>query len=190
MARLRLTDELLDEVQNWATRRLNPEEYRVIFGLIDELRRFRKHLTQNVEDPQPLAGAGSRRRTARPGAAPAVQCEFMRTIAGHQFRCAAQARYGSFCGFHRQRKLKQRSKGCTAKNRAGIGCKGVVLKDGLCPTHWQKAFGHAYERDGAGFRCALCGETFDYWVVEGKGRDRIGSIKRVATCRVKAEKPR
>lgn len=168
MARLLVTDELLDEVQNWATHRLGAEEYHLIFGLIEELRRLRKRAAQNIET--------------------SAQCEFMRAIAGHQFRCAARAKYGRFCGFHKPRKSKQRSKGCVAKNRAGVACKGVVLRDDLCPTHWQKAFGHDYQRSGQGFRCGLCGEMFDYWTVEGKGRDRIGSIKRVAICAVKAQK--
>lgn len=165
MTRLPVTDELLDEIQNWATLRLSAEEYQAIFGLIEELRRLRKRVTRNAD-------AGE-------------QCEFMRTIAGHQFRCAARAKYGKFCGFHKPRKLKQRPKGCIAKNRAGVACKGVVLRDALCPTHWQKILGHDYARNGQGFRCSLCGETFDYWAVEGKGRDRTGSIKRVARCPMK-----
>ena len=64
---------------------------------------------------------------------------------------------------------------------------GVVLRDGLCPTHWERAFGHAYVRDGQGFRCGLCSETFDYWAVEGRGSERRGSVKRLAKCPVKIQ---
>ena len=170
MARIPITEELLDQIQAWAVQRLTAEEYRLIFGLIEEMRRLWKRIERNTE-----RGA---------------QCSFTRTIAGRQFRCAALATYGSFCGYHKPKRLKQLPKGCVAKNRAGQACKARVLSDDLCPSHWQKAFGHDYERDGQGFRCALCGATFDYWSVEGKGRDRIGSIKRIARCPLKPRQAR
>jgi hypothetical protein len=167
MAKVRVTDEFLDQLETWAIRRLTAEEFQEIALLIREMRRLRKRIEGNA---------------ARP-----AQCEFTRRIAGHHFRCAAAARYGRFCGYHKPRQSKQRSKGCIAKNRDGAPCKAIVLSDELCPTHWQKVFGHDYKREGKGFRCALCDATFDYWTVEGKGRDRTGSIKRVARCPAKVQ---
>lgn len=163
-----ITDEMLDQLQVWVVQRLTPEESSLVIAIIQEMRRLRTRLARDIQKGD--------------------QCTFTRTIAGHQFRCAALAKYGKFCGHHRPRKFKQRNKGCTARNRAGEKCKGMVLKDQLCSTHWQRTFGHDYVREGQGFRCALCAETFDYWAVEGKGRDRIASIKRVARCPTKAQK--
>jgi hypothetical protein len=167
MVRVAITDELLDQMQAWATHRLTADEYRQIFGLIAEIRRLKKRIDRSTERRE--------------------QCAFTRTIGGQQFRCTATAKYGSFCGHHKPKTLRQRPKGCIARNRTGVACKAVVLSDDLCPTHWQRVFGHDYKRDGTGFRCSLCGAPFDYWLVEGKGRDRTGSIKRVARCPMKAK---
>lgn len=168
MVRPQITEELLDQIQSWAVRRFTAEEHEVFVHLVQELRRLQKRVAAKVQKGE--------------------QCAFIRTIGGHQFRCAALAKHGSFCGYHKPKARKQRTKGCLAKNRAGVACKAFVLRDDLCPTHWQKEFGHDYQRDGKGFRCRLCGAVFDYWAVEGKGRDRIGSIKRVERCPAKGDR--
>ena len=166
-SRIRLTKKLLQQIQKWADQDLAPERRTWIVALIAEFRKLKGWPSAGFEKPKEQIVS---------------QCKFVRNLAGHVVPCTAPAKYGDFCGLHRTKRLKQRPKGCVARNRAGEPCKAVVFSEGLCPTHWQKTFGHDYVRDGAGFRCESCGSSFDYWTVEGLGRDRKGSIKRVAKC--------
>ena len=115
------------------------------------------------------------------------QCKAIRTVAGHVFQCRAEARFGEFCGYHKPRELKQRSKGCTVLNRDGIECKARVLADGLCPAHWQKAFGHEYVAEGSLFRCRLCNESLESWAVGQRGGRRARGIKRRIKCPAKMQ---
>jgi len=181
--RSKVTDTFLDEAQAWAAQSLTPEGYRLFTILIDEIHRLRRHvdgfqLKRSSQDVDPGHSPAPQR---------VQQCAFMRRIAGHQIQCTAQAKYGDFCGKHKPKKLRQQSKGCAAKNRAGVSCKALVLRDDFCPTHWRARFGHDYRRDGKGFRCSLCGATFDFWTVEGRGSDRVGSIRSLAKCPAKAQ---
>jgi hypothetical protein len=115
------------------------------------------------------------------------KCKALRMLSGQSIPCTSAARYGDFCGRHKPKLLKGKSKGCMATSRSGRVCKGIVMAENLCPAHWEKSLGHDFVRDGAGFRCQLCGASFDYWAVEGRGVERIGSIKRVARCPAKVQ---
>lgn len=179
MSKQSVTDEALNEFQEWAVRRFSLEDCRRILILINEIRRLRKLGDRSASRTGSLAPPHTSNRDST------KQCQFIREIGGHRFQCAAAAKYGDFCGHHRPRRLKQRPKGCTAIARSGKRCLAVVMRDDLCPSHWLKTFGHVYVRDGEGFRCDLCEQRFDYWAVEGRGRDRKGSIKRLAKCPVK-----
>jgi len=170
-----VTETFLDEVEQWSVRRLPHEEYVRVISLIREIRRLRKLI-------HPTPAAMPSRRAAAAGSQDRPQCQFIREVGGRRFRCTAEAKYEGFCGYHRVRPLKRQSKGCHAIARTGAPCMAVVMRDGLCPKHWEKTFGHEYIRDGRGFRCALCSATFNYRDVEGWGRGRNGSIKRVAKC--------
>ena len=179
MSKQNVSEEALNEVQEWAVRRFSLEECHRILVLIKEIRRLRKLVDRSASPTDTV----TRPRTSNRDSA--KQCQFIREIGGHRFQCAAAAKYGEFCGHHKQRHLKQRPKGCTAIGRTGRRCLAVVMRDELCPSHWLKTFGHVYVRDGEGFRCDLCEQRFDYWAVEGRGRDRKGSIKRLAKCPLK-----
>ena len=174
-----ITEESLDEIQRWSVG-LAPEARNRITLLLEEIRRLKRLVDRRA--PQTHKGRGVSTSSSK---ADVKQCSFMRTIGGKRFRCAAAAKYGDFCGYHKPRELKQQPKGCSAKSRTGWPCEAIVLRENLCPTHWLKAFGHVYLREGDAFRCQLCRATFDYWAVEGRGRDRTGSIKRIAKCPIK-----
>jgi len=118
-----------------------------------------------------------------------ARCKFIRTLAGRRLQCQAAAEYGEYCGWHKTRPLKNRSKGCIAINRAGKPCKAVVHADQLCPKHWEKFLGHEYVRDGDSFQCHLCGESFGFWQVFGKGSERTGSVKHISKCPMKVTAP-
>lgn len=180
MPRIRVNEKLLADLQAWAVHRLTPEEYSAVEAVVLELRRLRKLISGNRSK-----SISSEPAATDDTAKPPLQCAFMRTLGGQQFRCTAPAKQDGFCGKHKPKKLKQLPKGCSATNRAGRTCKAIVLKNGLCPAHWRAKFGHSYTRDGQGFRCSLCGATFDYWTVEGRGAGRKGSIKSVAECPTK-----
>lgn len=115
------------------------------------------------------------------------QCQFIREIGGLRFRCPARAKYGNFCGYHRPKELKGQPKGCRATARSGMPCAAVILRDDLCATHWQKAFGHVFIRDGQG--CSLCSQKFSYLALEGRGKVLKGRIKRLAKCPAKLTTP-
>ena len=179
MSRKSVTEEALTEFQKWAVRCCSFEERQRILILIKEIRRLRKLVDRSAGRADTVTHPHTSNRDS------AKQCQFIREIGGHRFQCAAAAKYGDFCGHHKPRHLKQRPKGCTAIGRTGRRCLAVVMRDELCPSHWLKTFGHVYVRDGEGFRCDLCEQRFDYWAVEGRGRDRRGSIKRLAKCPLK-----
>src|SRR6266567_6470309 len=165
-----LTDQFLSDLQ---TRCLSDPKFSdggTILRLIAEVQRL-KILLHRPKKP---------RQNAPPREEP--RCIAMRILGGHPIRCTAAAKHGDYCGRHKAKPLKGKSKGCTATSRSGQACKGIVMADNLCPSHWEKLLGHDYVRDGSGFRCRLCGASFDYWAVEGRGQGRSGSIKRVATC--------
>src|SRR5260221_14435960 len=132
MAEGHITEEALNEIQQWAVGCLAQDECDRVMNLINEIRYLRKLV-------RPVSGGEikSTARRDRPDQDNKQQCQFIRKIGGHQFRCAAAAKYGDFCGYHKPRQLKNVPKGCRVTARSGAPCMGVVLRDGLCPTHWE-----------------------------------------------------
>ena len=171
-----LTDQFLSDLE---TRCLSDPKFlsgETILLLIAEVRRLKSLLPRQKKPRQ------------KPPPREASRCKAMRTLGGQSIRCTAVAKYGDYCGLHKPRLLKGKSKGCTATSRSGHPCKAFAMADNLCPSHWEQLLGHDYVRDGSGFQCRSCGASFDYWAVEGLGNDRKGSIKRITTCPAKAQK--
>jgi hypothetical protein len=172
-----LTDQFLGDLEAKCLTDLKFSDGEIILRLIAEVRRLKSLL------PPP-----KKTRPKNPPREEVPQCKAVRTLGGQPLRCTAAARYGDYCGRHRPNLLKGKSKGCTAISRSGQPCKGIAIADNLCPSHWERLRGHDYIRDGPGFRCQLCGASFDFWTVEGRGKERRGSIKRVTTCPGKIQK--
>jgi hypothetical protein len=168
-----LTDHFLYDLETRCQRDSQFPNGETILRLIAEVRRLKTLLLR------------PKRSRQKPPPIEAAKCKAMRTLAGQSFRCTAVAKYGDYCGLHKPKLLKGKAKGCTATSRSGHPCKAIAMADSLCPSHWEKLLGHDYVRDGPGYRCRLCGSSFDHWAVEGRGRDRRGSIKRIAKCPAK-----
>jgi hypothetical protein len=173
--KIALPDEFLADIESRCLSDPGFPNRDTVLRLISEIRRLNSLLT-------PAKKSRSMRPTTE-----APRCKAIRVLAGQPSRCAATAKYGEYCGLHKPRALKGKSKGCAAKSRSGKDCTAVVRSDNLCPSHWEQILGHDYERDGSGYRCRLCGQRFDYWEVVGKGNARKGSIKHTQRCPKKAK---